>query len=52
MVIYEKAVPKLQKYLNSTDAWERYWALNVCSSFGEDAEEFEEKIIEISNSDT
>ncbi|SNR31363.1 Arylsulfatase A [Lutibacter agarilyticus] len=52
MVSYKKATSKLQKYLTSTDAWERYWALNVCSSFGEEAKEFTAKIIEISNSDT
>ena len=49
---FEKAAPKIKKYLVSNDLWERYWALNVCSSFGEEAQEFTEKIIEISNSDT
>lgn len=49
---YEKVASKIKKHLNSIDEWERYWALNVCSSFGEEAKEFTTKIIEISNSDT
>lgn len=52
LISFEKAAPKLQKYLNSIDPWERYWALNVCSSFGEKAQGFTEKIIQISNVDS
>lgn len=48
---FEKAASKIEKNLNSSDPFERYWALNVCSSFGEKAQEFTEKITQISNTD-
>jgi uncharacterized sulfatase len=35
---FATARPGLEKALASSDPWERYWALIVCSCFGEDAE--------------
>lgn len=34
---FEKAGPKITKYLQSNDSWERYWAIIAASSFGEKA---------------
>ncbi|WP_343329123.1 sulfatase [Polaribacter staleyi] len=42
---------KIEEALNSNDAWERYWAVIVCSSFGEEANEFTLKIKEIAKND-
>ncbi len=33
------ARPQLEKSLTSSDPWERYWALIVCSSFGDQAQQ-------------
>ncbi|GAA4934283.1 sulfatase [Algibacter agarivorans] len=49
---FEKAKPKLLKYLKSSDELERLWALTVCSSFGEKAKEFSLEIEKIMSSDT
>jgi len=35
---FDAASPKIQLALNSQDPWERYWALIVCSCFGEQAQ--------------
>ncbi|WP_405295597.1 sulfatase [Algibacter sp. Ld11] len=37
---YDKASSKISKNLTSNDPWERYWALIVCTSFGEKAKGF------------
>lgn len=42
---------KIEEALNSNDAWERYWAVIVCSGFGEEASEFTLKIKEIAKND-
>ncbi|MCW2119925.1 sulfatase [Flavobacterium sp. 7A] len=34
---FEKASPKIKKLLQSEDKWERYWALIVATSFGDEA---------------
>ena len=49
---YNKSASKISKYLNSNDPWERYWALIVCSSFGEKAKSFLPKIEAILDSDS
>jgi hypothetical protein len=40
LLLYEQAKDGIGEALNSEDAWERYWGLIVCSSFGSDAAEF------------
>ena len=40
---YQEAKKGLKKALSSKKPWERYWALIVCSSFGEEAEFFYKK---------
>ncbi|TLX77046.1 sulfatase [Labilibacter sediminis] len=37
--------------LTSSDSWERYWALTVCSSFGEEAKSFAKTIKNIAKND-
>lgn len=49
---FNKIKDQLKKHLSSQDPWERYWALNTCTSFGKTAETFTSKIIEISTTDT
>ena len=49
---YNKSASKISQYLNSNDPWERYWALIVCSSFGEKAKSFLPKIEAILASDS
>ncbi|MGA9637897.1 sulfatase-like hydrolase/transferase, partial [Flavobacterium sp.] len=34
---FEKASPKIIRYLDSSDKWERYWAVIAATSFGEQA---------------
>ncbi|WP_236974289.1 sulfatase family protein [Membranihabitans maritimus] len=41
----------IDEALHSKDPWKRYWALTVCSSFGERAFEFENEVRKISNED-
>jgi len=36
---FEVAKSQIEQTLESSDPWERYWALIVCSSFGEEARE-------------
>ncbi len=45
------AKSSLKKALNSTDPWERYWAIIVCSTFGNECVEFASEIKEIAKSD-
>ncbi len=40
LVSFADAKPKLEAALKSENPWHRYWALIVCSSFGERATEF------------
>ena len=42
---------QLEESLHSNDAWDRYWALTVCSSFGRAASEFSPTIKRISKQD-
>lgn len=51
LLSFKKVSPKIKKHLASTDPWERYWALNVCCSFGEEATSLSEELREIMNSD-
>lgn len=48
---YSKAKKMLRKALASNDEIERYWALNVCSSFGTEASELVSTIQEIAKND-
>jgi arylsulfatase A-like enzyme len=48
---FDNAESKLEKSLNSDDAWVRYWALISCSAFGEKAKGFVSKAKEISKND-
>ncbi|WP_366183771.1 sulfatase [Flavobacterium ovatum] len=34
---FDKAAPKIEKLLKSNDQWERYWAMIVATSFGDQA---------------
>lgn len=49
---YATAKNKIAAYLTSNDPWERYWALNTCTSFGSQAKEFAKKAIQISKKDS
>ncbi len=49
---FKKARKSIAKSLNSSDEIERYWALNVCSSFGREAAEFVCTIREIASNDS
>jgi uncharacterized sulfatase len=42
LMSFDKAEPQLAMSLESDDPWVRYWALIVCSCFGEQAESFTE----------
>ena len=49
---YEKIKKQLTKSLLSSDRWERYWALIVCSSFGSRAKDQLEIVKKIATSDS
>jgi hypothetical protein len=49
---FSKAEKKIGKALNSTDPWQRYWALIVCSSFGEEAAPFYDEARQIAAGDS
>ncbi|SDW30763.1 Sulfatase [Lutibacter oricola] len=49
---FEDAKVKIDENLKSDDAWKRYWALNTCSSFGKEANEFVSVAKEIAKSDS
>jgi arylsulfatase A-like enzyme len=44
---FDEAKPLIEKALNSNDTWDRYWALIVCSSFGQESISFTSKIKEM-----
>ncbi len=48
---YDKASKPLGKALSSSDLIERYWALNVCSSFGLEAKEWVPTLRKMAQSD-
>jgi hypothetical protein len=49
---YQQAKAKLRQLLKSADQWQRYWALITLSSFGKQAEEFNQHIIQLAKSDS
>lgn len=49
---YNDIKPQIDKYLNSNNTWERYWALIVCSTFEDKAIEFASKIKDIAKNDS
>ncbi len=49
---YDKAQKGIAKALSSDDMVERYWALNVCSSFGREAAEFVTTVRDIAANDS
>jgi len=49
---FESVKKKIIYSLGSTDTWERYWALIVCSSFGETAKEMKNLVQKIALTDT
>ena len=49
---FNKASKKISKCLASNDPWERYWAINACSSFGKQASAFSKVLESISTNDT
>jgi hypothetical protein len=51
LINYDDARLEIAKYLNSNNTWERYWALIVCSTFGEKATEFGPKIKDMAKND-
>ncbi|WP_010134472.1 sulfatase family protein [Ochrovirga pacifica] len=42
---------KIATYLDSQDPWDRYWAINTCSSFGLTAKEFQNKLTTLAQED-
>lgn len=44
VLAFEKAAPKIVKLLKSNDQWERYWALLVATSFGDQAKSLTKNI--------
>ncbi len=48
LVPFDKAKKHLRKAIKSSNSWERYWALIVCSTFGREALSFSKKIRKIS----
>lgn len=48
---YQDVTNELKANLKSKDPWTRYWALTVCSSFGQKANELKEIISHIAQSD-
>lgn len=49
---FSKVEKKIAKALRSADPWRRYWALIVCSSFGEEAAVFYEEARQMAAADT
>ena len=49
---FESVKTQIDKSLQSSDAWERYWALITCSSFDNEAISFTDTIKAISTSDS
>ncbi|WP_343329630.1 sulfatase [Polaribacter staleyi] len=52
LLAFNKAKSKLQKGLQSSDPWMRYWSLISCSAFGAEAKEFSPLIKAISKNDS
>ena len=48
---FDSCRDRLQGALESPNSWERYWALNVCSSFGEKAESISPTVSRLAQSD-
>lgn len=48
---FSEAKKDIKKRLSSKDPWTRYWALNVCAAFGEEAKCFTKRIAKISKKD-
>ena len=48
---FDQVKQGLEASLQSSDPWERYWALVTCSSFGQEARAFQEVIEKISHHD-
>lgn len=48
---YSEAKKEIDYYLQSNNPWERYWALNACSTFGKEANEFARLATAISRDD-
>lgn len=48
---FDSAKGKLKQYLNSNDPWERYWALNACTSFGKEAKKYCKEAIKMAKND-
>ncbi|MEQ8218569.1 MAG: sulfatase [Arenibacter sp.] len=48
---FQEAKNSLTKALESLDSWERYWAIIVCSTFGEQANGMESQIKSIATND-
>jgi len=51
LLSFEEAKERIEKSLLSEKPFERYWALNVCSTFGEEAGGFIPLVVEISQAD-
>ena len=52
LLSFKKAEKKIAKALASQNPWERYWALIVCSTFGEEANQFQDKIEDLAKNDS
>lgn len=48
---FADAKTKIEASLHSSDAWERYWALIVCSSFGDEAKVFTAQASKLAKTD-
>ena len=48
---FDEVKPKIKKALKSSDPWKKYWALIVCSSYGEEAMVFKKRIQKIIRKD-
>ena len=52
LLSFDEAKEKIENYLLSEKPFERYWALIVCSTFGDEAGEFTPLVETISQTDT
>ncbi len=51
LIPFKSARPKLKKALKSSDPWQRYWGLIVCTTFGKEAFPLKKKIEKIMYND-
>ncbi|MCM4172307.1 DUF229 domain-containing protein [Arenibacter sp. TNZ] len=51
LLTFEDAKKSLTTALNSSDTWERYWAIIACSTFGQQASAMESQIREMASQD-